>query len=317
MSPAADTGPGSKRAPGFLLVEAVAAVLVGLFLALGIVQLASTSGTDSRCDSAQMQRRADGRAALAAIARDVRMAGYAGCARLAHLIINPVGRAGPAAGFSTAQPLGGEDQAPARHPLGALAGTDLLSARRLSMQGATLRSDMATPAGAIPINALPEGLDTDGLLAIADCDSVDLFTAAVGDANTLLPASPLSKAYRAGSRVMALRESTFFIGRNAAGRPTLRRAGHRPAELLEGVADMQIRYGEDTDGDGSPDLYRDASAVDAWSQVRSLRIGLMLLDGEDGPADRSRAATGLGETREGHPPAQAVTTTIALRNRLP
>ena len=47
-------------------------------------------------------------------------------------------------------------------------------------------------------------------------------------------------------------------------------------ELVEGVEDMQVSYGEDTDGDRTADVYRDANAVFDWSAVVSTRIHLLL-----------------------------------------
>lgn len=316
MSRTRGTGPARQAASSLWLVETLATVLVGLFLLAGIVQLAATRAADQHHESALMRRQAEGRTALEAVARELRMAGYAGCARLADLIRgNPDGLP---RGFAAAEPIGGETRIGAHNAFGAVAGTDVLRVRRLSVRAATLGEDMSTPAGVIPIAAVPEGFDAGGPLAIADCDGIDFFSAAAVSATGLQPRSPLAKSYRAGSRVMAPRELTFFIGRNAAGRPTLRRAGHRPAELLEGVADMEILYGEDTDGDGPPDRYRDATAVATWSRVRSVRVALLLHLGSAGdPKSRPQVLTWRGEARADGPPALVVATTVALRNQLP
>jgi type IV pilus assembly protein PilW len=49
-----------------------------------------------------------------------------------------------------------------------------------------------------------------------------------------------------------------------------------PWELIEGVFDMQIQYGLDSNGDGQLESYQSASAVTNWRQVRAVRIALLL-----------------------------------------
>jgi len=83
MSRTRGTGPARQAASSLWLVETLATVLVGLFLLAGIVQLAATRAADQHHESALMRRQAEGRTALEAVARELRMAGYAGCARLA------------------------------------------------------------------------------------------------------------------------------------------------------------------------------------------------------------------------------------------
>jgi type IV pilus assembly protein PilW len=47
-------------------------------------------------------------------------------------------------------------------------------------------------------------------------------------------------------------------------------------ELIEGVESMQVRWGEDTDGDWVPNIYRTASAVSNWDQIISAEISLLM-----------------------------------------
>lgn len=48
-------------------------------------------------------------------------------------------------------------------------------------------------------------------------------------------------------------------------------------ELVEGIENLQILYGEDTNAppDGVPNIYRKANAVTDWSKVTSVRIGIL------------------------------------------
>jgi type IV pilus assembly protein PilW len=47
-------------------------------------------------------------------------------------------------------------------------------------------------------------------------------------------------------------------------------------ELVEGVENMQVTYGVDTNGDGRADNYQTAALVADWNTVQTVRIGLLL-----------------------------------------
>ncbi|NOU14620.1 MAG: prepilin-type N-terminal cleavage/methylation domain-containing protein [Methylococcaceae bacterium] len=77
--------------------------------------------------------------------------------------------------------------------------------------------------------------------------------------------------------------------------------------LVEGVENMQILYGADSDANGSPDYYVAAGTVGLdMTKVISIRITLTLQT-----LDAHLTTTGDGRIR------RSFTTTIALRNRLP
>jgi type IV pilus assembly protein PilW len=96
--------------------------------------------------------------------------------------------------------------------------------------------------------------------------------------------------------------------------------------LIGGVRNMQVLYGVDTDADGSANRYANATNVetdDAWEDVVSVRIGLLVSSGEFkvGAIDKSRSDKDyqvLDETitvNAGDNQLYRVySTTIALRN---
>ncbi len=73
---------------------------------------------------------------------------------------------------------------------------------------------------------------------------------------------------------------SFFIRKNSNNIPSLYRliSDRSPAaeELVEGVENMQILYGIDSDGDGTVNQYLPASNALDFSQVISVRIALLL-----------------------------------------
>ncbi len=107
----------------------------------------------------------------------------------------------------------------------------------------------------------------------------------------------------------------------AGGLPALwRRVNDGAAEeLVENVEQMQISYGVDTNGDRQLDEYRAASAVANWENVLSVRISLLLAGVEDNVTEDPQQVTfdGVTFTAGDRRLYQVMTTTVALRNRLP
>jgi len=92
--------------------------------------------------------------------------------------------------------------------------------------------------------------------------------------------APADEQFSDDAEIVRIGTYAYFISNkvvNGATMPVLNRFdGGQVFELVEGVEDMQISYGEDTDGDRTADAYRDADAVFDWSAVVSARIHLLL-----------------------------------------
>jgi type IV pilus assembly protein PilW len=121
----------------------------------------------------------------------------------------------------------------------------------------------------------------------------------------------------ADSKIMRMSGNIYFIRNNPNNIPSLYRlhgTDVNPEEMVEGVEDMQITYGEDTsqaslpdcpDDVCSADVYVDADDVINWNRVVSVRLTLGMLTPE----------TGVGAGGDGRI-HKTFTTTIAVRNRL-
>ncbi len=102
-----------------------------------------------------------------------------------------------------------------------------------------------------------------------------------------------------------------------------------PEELLQGVDNMQLMYGVDPDGNGVAERYIQANDVTDWSQVVTVRIGLLLASGEGlrdaaevdvetyrvantliGPESGSEAVTHAEDRRKRY----VSSTTVSVRN---
>jgi len=148
--------------------------------------------------------------------------------------------------------------------------------------------------------------------------------------------------FGAGSRIYRLSGVTYYIRTNTDGEPALYRqvlgsSGTAPnntaEELIEGVQDMQLLYGEDTSPDtviDKVDVYRTANNVVDWSRVLGIRISLLMVsrNNEQGittePQQYALDMNGDGDVSDAGETVtptdlllrKVFTTTIAVKNRL-
>jgi type IV pilus assembly protein PilW len=305
------------RQRGLTIVEILVALLVSLILIAGVIQIFVGTRQTYRFQDALARVQENGRFALETISRDVRLAGFVGCTTLISVTPNPVP---PLAinytrdTYISGVPPVGLGQAP---------GTDVVTLRMLEPGTMRLSADMLNPGDAITVPANVQGLAPGDVVGVADCNNVDLFTVnAVAGAGpvTVSPNDVLRVAYVTGAELTRYREVTYYVAPGASGDLALwRRDDGVDTELVDGVEDLWMRYGEDLDNNGSPDAYVGAAGVLDWSRVRSVRFSLLLASSEDNvtggpqPVDFRGAALAPGDNRY----RQVLTTTVGLRNRLP
>ncbi len=150
-------------------------------------------------------------------------------------------------------------------------------------------------------------LNQGDIVAVTDCDSADVFqitTKGSGSGNTVplghttgnnvspgnLSPVPcqgnkhcMSKTYEEDSHILKFNSVRYFISDGPNGPGLVREAlindsGNADTaarEIVQGIENMQITYGEDTDNDRIPDAYRKANEVVDWGNVISARVGLL------------------------------------------
>nr|WP_246195000.1 PilW family protein [Allochromatium palmeri] len=137
----------------------------------------------------------------------------------------------------------------------------------------------------------------------------------------------LGRSFEGGYLVPGISENaatiTYYISTNASGLPTLFRStnGATGEELVDGIQDMQILYGEDTSNNNSIDNYVVASLVSNWNNVLAARISLLAqspetnitAEGENQDLTFNGATVNTSDRRL----RQIFTTTVTLRNRVP
>lgn len=306
-----------RRQGGLTLIEIMVAMVVSLILIAGVIQIFVGTRQTYRFQDALARVQENGRFAAEAISRDARLAGFVGCTTLISVTPNAIpplvidysqnnyieGAVGPA--------------------LGAEPGTDVLTLRMLSPNTVRLSADMVGPGDVVTIPGNFPGFQNGDVVGIADCNNVDLFTingVAGGGPVDITPNDDLTKAYLEGTVLSRYREVSYYIAPGASGDLALwRRDDGVDTELVDGVEDLWLRYGEDLNNDGAPNVYVEAAAVGNWSRVRSLRISLLLASNEDNvtegaqPVDFRGAVVVPADNRF----RQVLTTTVGLRNRLP
>lgn len=136
-----------------------------------------------------------------------------------------------------------------------------------------------------------------------------------------------------GSRLMRLSGITYYIRNNPHGIPSLYRqklsvasgaATTTAEELVEGVEDMQITYGVDTDSSNDVaqkgmrvDAYVAASAVTDWTRVVAIKLTLLFQTAENNVSQAPQTYTFNGSTvtASDRRIRKTATHVVRLRNR--
>lgn len=302
---------------GFSLVELMVAITLGFIVvaAVGYLYLGSRQSFRNTENMARMQESA--RYALDTMARDIRMAGSLGCTSLIEGAPNFVA---PAPALTNANAVVGGDVG--TNPPGVPAATvPRVAGDAISVWGAQTSS---VTLASLTAGANPYAYKAGDILAVVTCrpaaDAPPVGTLRSAPANlTALPGAPADE-------VMKFDRFAYYIGSNPAGIRALYRnsVNDGAAELVEGVENMQIVYGVDTNNDRAADLYQSASTVANWQQVVSVRISLLMAS-PDNNLTAAPQTYRIDTDDDGTPNVvvsgdrriyQTFSTTVGIRNRL-
>lgn len=335
---------------GLSLIELMIAMLISMFLLLGLIQVFSASREAYRLSEGLSRVQENARFAMDYLQRDIRMAGHFGCVNDQARLQTPgaLNSQFAVASLNFNVSIRGYDGAPPAADIPALlptplAGRDSIVLRFLSGSGIPVTG---LAGNTISFDAAKwkvltqDGVANPVLFGLADCTSADVFAAAAtGTGSVTAPAAVVLGRYGAspeGGPTMLYRAEAlvYYIANGTGGRPSLYRArinangaSATSEELVEGVEDMQLLYGQDALKSGNPTGYIStqgtASAVGAaavdWRRVGQVQVGLLV-----GSPDRASSVQGAAQTLFGVATAAAADgryrstyeMTIALRNRL-
>lgn len=303
---------------GVTLIELMVAMLLGLILTAGAIQVFISNRTTYGFNEGLARLQENGRFAIDMLNYRVRMAGYVGCLPGIRIDNNLTGSGD--LGFDLEQGLIGFEAIgsapvpaswspalPAELVNDVNPGSDVLVIYNVNPNAYPLVSPFNS-ADQIFVDASVADFAVGEIAVVSDCQKASVFqiTGTSASAGTGIAVAHASAGFTPGNALAAwdsgqeygegaemLRAETwvYYVGaRNGDGPPALfqRRlalSGTTVAlaaqELVEGVDTMQILYGVDTDLDGSVDDYRAASTVTDWAEVVAVRIGLLLRSPEE------------------------------------
>jgi len=321
---------------GISLVEILVALVISLFLLAGIVQVYVGNKATFAFTNALAEIQENGRFALDSMSQDLRLANQWGCISFNPADtdnINDTLNAGNVAGYDTDfHDFLNEEAIEGTNDTG-LNGSDTLIVRG-GKPGQTNVEAPFTSATTNTLNTNPIRTITGGdIILVARCGENDLLIEAEADilsvnsVDNSVPTQTLinlnenkSQQYGNDAMVIELQTVTYSIAAGASGLPSLFRQEFNGAaqELVEGVENMQVLFGIDSDNDQFPNQYVTSDSVPDFQNVVSIRIMLLLQSIDDFIAEDPQTYTfnGVQTTPTDNRLRQVFTTTIALRNRI-
>lgn len=336
---------------GFSLVEIMVALVIGLFLMTGVIQIFLGSKTTYRTTENSSRIQENGRLAIELLSRDLRMAGYKGCLRSSMPTVNVLNNA-TAFNWNFGQEIQGFNESgttwsPALPSdisgLQMIAGTDVITVRTIDSEGIYVTGQPSIQSGCTASVSSTADLKVtsntflkdDDIVLVTNCERAAVFqitnfndkeNVVHNTGGTSVPGNSTKDlgGCLIGGEMMKISTKTYFIRTGSSGRPALwRRVGTSPAEeLVEGVENMQIIYGVDTSNDREADQYSTADVVSAtnnWPNVVSVRVSFLLQSIDDRVTtaaqtyDYNNASTKATDGRL----RQVFNTLVSVRNRLP
>ena len=328
---------------GISLVEVLVALVISLFLLGGIVQVYVGNKVTFKFTNALAEVQENGRFALDLMSQDLRLANQWGC-----VAFDPTDTTNINDTLNGTHPGYDADFHDFLSPTvtlpGAIAGTnnaglngsDLLMVRG-GKPGQTNVEGPFTAAATQSLNTNPIGsIGAGDIILVARCGENDLLNApdadilSVSSVDTTNPVQTVinvtankSQQFQNDAMVIELQTVTYSIGNAASGNGELalfRQEFNAAAqELVEGVEDMQILYGIDSDNDQFPNQYVTSDLVPNFNAVVSLRIMLLIHSIDDFVTEAPQTYTFnsvVPTTAADRRLRQVFTTTIALRNRI-
>lgn len=302
----------SKHQRGFSLVELMIALVISVATVGGLFSLYLNTSLSQKFTEANSRVQESGRFSIEYLSRDIRMIGYRGCVSNTALEINIAAKNMPANYNALDSELQGynitEDWNKDSIFENATAITNIiksesnaLSINRMSSRGAQLVENQTNESANITIEQSANlDIAENDIIYISDCINADIFqvtntpntdngnmtithTAATNKTNNL------SKAYQSNATISKYQSRLYFIGDtrrvNSSNQPIFAlfqadvNYSTSPTtfivnELIEGVENMQILYGEVLPSTNIK--YVEQANVSEMNNVSSIQLGLLI-----------------------------------------
>ncbi len=281
------------------------AVTIGLIILAAVSGIFVTSKSTYTTTDSMARLQENARFAVHYLSRDIRMAGFTGCLDDLKSVNSTINGSSFAFQNLSTPVEGLNDATGTWYPSGSTSlpasiksGTDSITLR-LADDSNNISITKAMPNTSAELNvSAVTGLADGDIVILADCSSADIMQiTAIQTSSLKIQHNPggsltpgnstqvLSKQYTPPAKLLKFVTRSYFITVRADGVPVLMMQENNGAaqELIEGVEDMQILYGKDTDTtpDGVPNVYLRAgqsglTTADHWSRVHSIRIALLM-----------------------------------------
>jgi type IV pilus assembly protein PilW len=341
------------RQVGFSIVELMVAILIGLIILAGVIQVVVTSKTSFIGQEEMSFIQENARYAMDVIGKDVQGAGYWGCAgadaRVALVAGVTNADAQPFLGLLSVQGFADETNAPAayKNKLRAVDGTvksESFIARSFSGPAINVETHAGTTLTLVDDHNIEAG-NYVGVVA-EDCRRIGIFRASAVTANTIAYTaaqnnskttikppttenivcpgactSAYAQNYNPGTEVLNYMSHAYYIGTSTAlpGFPVLKRAVLNNGTVIDeeialGVEDMHLRYGERINNNLQ---YVTSNDVTNWNNVVAVEVSLLMRSQSPtlAVAAERKFADDTRTYYDRHM-RQIVTSTFRIRNRI-
>ncbi|GAB1256307.1 hypothetical protein NBRC116494_08090 [Aurantivibrio plasticivorans] len=295
---------------GFTLIEVMVSLLLSAILLYGVITIFDSNRRSSNYQTSISRVQESARIAVELMTRDIRMADFWGCNKSAGSVTNHLSTADPDYDASIINNWGSNGLA-AQNDVTSLTigtitvkdGTDVITLRgSATLEGAQITKPyMNTSSAAVHVRK-GTNISNGQILLISDCSGADLFSntqantptsgTVAHNTGTLSVVGSVqnatqnfSKTYKGDAQITSPYTKTYFIGESGGGATwSLYRRYNTGVsqEVIRGVTDMQIFFGEDTSTNQSVNTYVDADSVTDMENVISVRAQLQIQSGDTG-----------------------------------
>jgi len=321
---------------GISLVEVLVSMVISVFLLGGIVQVYLGNKTTFKFTNALAEIQENGRFALDSMSQDLRLSSEWGCVKFNPADtdnINNTLNAATVTGYnSNFHDFVGEEAVEGTNNAG-LNGSDTVTIRGGKPGQANVESPFYPTATAQLTTANSGRIGANDIVLVTRCGANDLLIEAEADILYVKTSTSIngntqtdltfegskSQQFENDASVIELQTVTYSVANGASGQPALFRTEFGTAlELVEGVEEMQILYGVDSDNDQFANQYLSSNNVADFEDVVSIRVMLLMRSIDDFVAEAPQAYSfnGALTTPGDRRLRQVFTTTVALRNRI-
>ena len=332
---------------GLTLTELMISMVLGLVVVGGVMQVFLTTQETYQMREAVSRVQESGRLAVSIISQEARQAGYSGCAsgEITNFL-DPDGDGYDEAlhGFESAFRGFPEANVPEwlEHHV---RGDALVVVNAAGAAGNSVTVENMDQPGDSHIIHLPDGTEFESpqgtIIFISNCqgEGGDVFQDGSQAAKTInrhhgQNISPgnkhgshhWSRDYSGTFEIMTVGIMAYYIGESDAGDGTtsLRHINMAVAdpvdiELVDGIHDMRLEFGLDTNGDGQINTFTNAAGVADWREAAAVRVHLLgYSSGADLVVDEPQTLqfAGANFTAPDRRMYQVFTTSVAARNLL-